>query len=249
MTPTRKKTATKKTAARKKGATRKAPPKKKAARKSAQPVRKAAAPPKKKAAAPKKAAPKKAAPKSEKPEKAEKSEKVAKKASVKASSKAGSKQASPEQPKVKVAGRPPTQTEASTSDAADARKRPRTRQKNFTPPGPQHPKLGYKYVCFHCGAKFYDLNKPDPVCPKCGEDQRDRPAEAPPPPSPPKRPAVRPMAPLLEEEEDSGSGDDEFDVLGRMPSGSVGEDMFDEMEDDEEIDLADDSISPDDIDI
>jgi uncharacterized protein (TIGR02300 family) len=33
--------------------------------------------------------------------------------------------------------------------------------------------LGSKHVCFKCAAKFYDLKKPDPVCPKCGADQRE----------------------------------------------------------------------------
>ncbi len=33
--------------------------------------------------------------------------------------------------------------------------------------------LGNKHVCFKCTAKFYDLKKPDPVCPKCGADQRE----------------------------------------------------------------------------
>ncbi len=36
--------------------------------------------------------------------------------------------------------------------------------------------LGIKHVCFKCGAKFYDMKKPDPVCPKCGTNQRDSPA-------------------------------------------------------------------------
>ncbi len=31
--------------------------------------------------------------------------------------------------------------------------------------------LGKKFNCYKCGCKFYDLNKPDPICPKCGEDQ------------------------------------------------------------------------------
>jgi uncharacterized protein (TIGR02300 family) len=34
-------------------------------------------------------------------------------------------------------------------------------------------KLGTKYDCYNCGTKFYDLGKSDPVCPKCGADQRD----------------------------------------------------------------------------
>ncbi len=33
--------------------------------------------------------------------------------------------------------------------------------------------LGTKFICFKCGTKFYDLKKPDPVCPKCGTDQRE----------------------------------------------------------------------------
>ncbi len=36
--------------------------------------------------------------------------------------------------------------------------------------------LGVKYVCLKCGTKFYDLKKPNPVCPKCGTDQRESPA-------------------------------------------------------------------------
>jgi uncharacterized protein (TIGR02300 family) len=35
--------------------------------------------------------------------------------------------------------------------------------------------LGTKYTCFKCAAKFYDLKKPAPTCPKCGADQREAP--------------------------------------------------------------------------
>ncbi|MCL2013150.1 MAG: FYDLN acid domain-containing protein [Cystobacterineae bacterium] len=35
--------------------------------------------------------------------------------------------------------------------------------------------LGKKYVCFKCGARFYDLRRPEPICPKCGADQRECP--------------------------------------------------------------------------
>jgi uncharacterized protein (TIGR02300 family) len=31
--------------------------------------------------------------------------------------------------------------------------------------------LGKRFKCYKCGTKFYDLNKPDPICPSCGEDQ------------------------------------------------------------------------------
>jgi DNA-directed RNA polymerase subunit RPC12/RpoP len=39
--------------------------------------------------------------------------------------------------------------------------------------------LGKRYTCFKCGAKFYDLNKPEPVCVKCGTDQREDPSPDP----------------------------------------------------------------------
>jgi len=39
--------------------------------------------------------------------------------------------------------------------------------------------LGKRYTCFQCGKGFYDLNRPDPVCPKCGADQREDPAPDP----------------------------------------------------------------------
>lgn len=34
-------------------------------------------------------------------------------------------------------------------------------------------KLGTKHICFQCGCKFYDLAKPEPICPKCGANQTD----------------------------------------------------------------------------
>jgi uncharacterized protein (TIGR02300 family) len=41
--------------------------------------------------------------------------------------------------------------------------------------------LGNKHVCFKCSTKFYDLKKPEPICPKCGADQRESPALKPAP--------------------------------------------------------------------
>ena len=39
--------------------------------------------------------------------------------------------------------------------------------------------LGTKHICIKCSTKFYDLKKPDPVCPKCGADQREAPVTRP----------------------------------------------------------------------
>ena len=64
-------------------------------------------------------------------------------------------------------------------------------------------KLGNKWECFSCGAKFYDLNKPEPLCPKCEANQLERPKatrEVKPRATPR---ASRAMAPLLDEDEDT----------------------------------------------
>jgi hypothetical protein len=36
-------------------------------------------------------------------------------------------------------------------------------------------KFGRKFTCYSCSSKFYDLNKPNPKCPKCGADPEDDP--------------------------------------------------------------------------
>jgi uncharacterized protein (TIGR02300 family) len=41
--------------------------------------------------------------------------------------------------------------------------------------------LGTKHVCFKCSTKFYDLKKPEALCPKCGADQKLSPANRPAP--------------------------------------------------------------------
>ena len=39
--------------------------------------------------------------------------------------------------------------------------------------------LGTKFTCFKCSTKFYDMKKPEALCPKCGADQRESPANRP----------------------------------------------------------------------
>ena len=41
------------------------------------------------------------------------------------------------------------------------------------------PELGTKYKCFKCECKFYDLGRPEPLCPRCGADQREDPSPDP----------------------------------------------------------------------
>ena len=40
-------------------------------------------------------------------------------------------------------------------------------------------KLGNRHTCYECNAKFYDLNKPEPICPNCGANQFDDPTPDP----------------------------------------------------------------------
>jgi uncharacterized protein (TIGR02300 family) len=83
--------------------------------------------------------------------------------------------------------------------------------------------LGTKFVCFKCNTRFYDMKKPEPICPKCGADQRESPALKSPPPAEkraraPARPVVaaaavdeaEPVEAELDEEleEDEDADDD-----------------------------------------
>lgn len=70
--------------------------------------------------------------------------------------------------------------------------------------------LGTKHTCFKCGTRFYDLKKPDPLCPKCGADQRQSPALK--PPTPEKRSRAPKPAPVVEEVEvDDAELDEELE--------------------------------------
>jgi hypothetical protein len=64
------------------------------------------------------------------------------------------------------------------------------------------PELGKKYTCYSCHTKFYDLGKPEPLCPKCGADQRDA-DEAPVVPTTRSRRAAPAPPPVEEPTEDS----------------------------------------------
>jgi hypothetical protein len=54
------------------------------------------------------------------------------------------------------------------------------------------PDLGKKFDCYNCGTKFYNLGRPEAVCPKCGANQKNAKSEDAPVaiPRPPRRVAV-----------------------------------------------------------
>jgi hypothetical protein len=103
--------------------------------------------------------------------------------------------------------------------------------------------LGEKHVCFSCAAKFYDLGRPDPICPKCGADQRDAPrtpkTRAVPPsrtPDPPEPPEEKPKRKRLldEDEEEIVIESDSVDDALELGLGVVDDDDDDDDDDEEE---------------
>lgn len=75
--------------------------------------------------------------------------------------------------------------------------------------------LGTKHECFSCGARFYDLGKPEAICPKCGANQKDaKRSEAQQESAAAKRKRREEAPRLIDQPEDdlvpAGGGDDEF---------------------------------------
>jgi uncharacterized protein (TIGR02300 family) len=93
------------------------------------------------------------------------------------------------------------------------------------------PELGKKYECAECGTKFYDLGKSEPICPKCGTNQRGL-QEPPKTAAPPRVRTVAPVpVPVEPPEEDlpADIGDEDEEILEVVP----GEEEEEEEEEDE----------------
>lgn len=88
--------------------------------------------------------------------------------------------------------------------------------------------LGNKFVCFKCETKFYDLKKPDAICPKCGSDQRESPVLRGGSESKRSRAAAVKAVPAPVADRDEDASDDDDD------------DLLDDTSDDEDDDLNDD---------
>ncbi|MBI5179028.1 MAG: TIGR02300 family protein [Nitrospinae bacterium] len=74
------------------------------------------------------------------------------------------------------------------------------------------PEWGTRYICYKCSARFYDMNKPAPICPKCGADQTKAPPKL--SASAPVKP--RPRAVLPDEVDVEEKADDEFGEMGEI---------------------------------
>jgi uncharacterized protein (TIGR02300 family) len=137
-----------------------------------------------------------------------------------------------------------TAEKTKTAEVAPQEKRAKTkaaRKAVVPPPSPPpdaHPKLGVKHTCFQCGAKFYDLFRPEPLCPKCGADQREAPKVETKrkPAAAPKRARKRAMAPLLDEEDEEPVFDElDESVLALEPAGAELDDPAAETEDESDL--------------
>ncbi len=89
------------------------------------------------------------------------------------------------------------------------------------------PEWGVRYVCHGCGCKFYDLNRPEPLCPRCGADPREGPTDARPAP----RPARASAAP--DEEVENDDLDESVEVVFESDA-ILQDDEDDDDEDDED---------------
>jgi hypothetical protein len=172
---------------------------------------------------------KKSAPKVKKPVRSEKKPAAKKKPPAKAEARPAARDTKA-RPPAKGAATKPAAPPAPARPAPPARKKagpPRTVA--VTVGSPVASKLGTKWNCFRCGSKFYDLAKSEPLCPKCGADQRQRPKVSPEKPStpPPAKKPPRPMAPLLDDEDDGAVRyDEEFDLGLRTEVDDAEDDLF-----------------------
>jgi hypothetical protein len=101
-------------------------------------------------------------------------------------------------------------------------------------------KLGNKFDCFSCGTKFYDLGKSEPICPKCGANQKDAnqgDSTAASQSSRRKRKAEVAKAVDLDEDEPIADIVDE-EMVGPVGDLGVDEELDDEEEEDDDFDEA-----------
>ena len=88
--------------------------------------------------------------------------------------------------------------------------------------------LGKKFSCYSCGTKFYNLGKPEAVCPKCGANQKNAKSDdlPPPTPRPPRRQVM--MEPVEE-------GQAEFGEEGPAPEEEAADRDEDELDEEPEL--------------
>ena len=99
-------------------------------------------------------------------------------------------------------------------------------------------KLGQKYSCFECGSKFYDLKRAEPVCPRCGVDQRKSPALKPPKRGRRAKKATRWAVPVVVSDAASGL------TVVEDPEDDISAAMDGDLDLDDDLDLQDVEANP-----
>jgi hypothetical protein len=115
----------------------------------------------------------------------------------------------------------------STRKKKPAAKPPRSETRVEVVAGDRSQRLGGRHECYACGAEFYDLNKPEPVCPRCQANQLQRPKDEPAAKAAPATkatPRVREMAYLDDEEPAETPTEGEADASATAEKG----DLFDD---------------------
>lgn len=98
--------------------------------------------------------------------------------------------------------------------------------------------LGAKFECYNCGTRFYDLGKSEPICPKCGANQKDsdRGDGAAAATTTRRKRKVEPVKPPVEVDDDVPVDELPDDAIGEEIEADLGGD-----EDEEEEDLDDEA--------
>ena len=87
-------------------------------------------------------------------------------------------------------------------------------------------KLGQRWICYACSARFYDLQRPQPICPKCQADQRESPVFAKPKRKRAKKAAAEPAPAALESvDSETLAAADEIDDLDADLDAGVDDDL------------------------
>ncbi len=132
--------------------------------------------------------------------------------------------------KIEKAAKPEKSAEVkktAKAEKAASRKKP-TNVRAATPI--QTTQFGNKYICFACQAKFYDLNRPDPICPKCGADQNLMPKEEIKIPKKPVEKKPRAMSTFYDDDEVAA---DEVDASVKSDDLGFEDEFLDDMGEDE----------------
>jgi len=94
--------------------------------------------------------------------------------------------------------------------------------------GRQVPKLGDRWTCWACGAVFYDLNKPEAICPKCDQDQSVKPHGEEKEKRPARRDSMRALRVL--DDDDAPAKDDQSGAVDMNIELGTNEKLLDEAE-------------------